>query len=131
LEEFPQSAIESAGGFRVVQYRGGILDLASLATLLSAGEPDRAGTYDPVHAVVFADAGRNLGVIVDRIIDIAEDVVEVRRESGVAGLLGSAVIGGKVTDLLDIRSIIEMAGSAGIGRLAQAVAGCEPAVEVA
>ncbi len=44
LEEFPQSAIEFAGGGQVVQYRGRILPLVSLRSVLEPGSPC-AGTF--------------------------------------------------------------------------------------
>ena len=40
LEEFPQSAIEHAGGGQVVQYRNGILPLVALRDVLDPGAPE-------------------------------------------------------------------------------------------
>ena len=51
-------------------------------------------------------AGRTIGIVVDRILDIVEDKLEVRRGVARHGLLGSAVIQQKVTDLLDVRGIV-------------------------
>ena len=39
LEEFPQSVIERAGGSQVVQYRGSLLALLSLASVLTSLYP--------------------------------------------------------------------------------------------
>ena len=47
LEEISLSKIEHAGGKRVVQYRGRILPLASLAPILDSGSADTAGLQDP------------------------------------------------------------------------------------
>ena len=55
LEEFPQAKIEHAGGQRVVQYRGQILPLASLGTILDDGAADTAGTLDPAQVSQSAD----------------------------------------------------------------------------
>ena len=88
LEEFPQSKIEHAGGQRVVQYRGQILPLASLGTILDDGAADTAGTLDPAQAIVFTDGERTIGVLVDQILDIVEDNVTVRRSADRKGLLG-------------------------------------------
>jgi two-component system chemotaxis sensor kinase CheA len=111
LEEFPQSKIEHAGGQRVVQYRGQILPLASLGTILDDGAADTAGAQDPAQAIVFTDGERTIGVLVDQILDIVEDNVTVRRSADRKGLLGSAVIGKKVVDLLDLHAVIEAADS--------------------
>jgi two-component system chemotaxis sensor kinase CheA len=50
---------------------------------------------DPAQVIVFSDGERSVGVLVDQILDIVEEAVEVREQSGRKGLLGSAVIGGK------------------------------------
>ena len=47
-----------------------------------------------------------IGLIVDEIIDIVEDVIAVKEASRCAGMLGSAVIGGKVTDFIDLSAVI-------------------------
>jgi two-component system chemotaxis sensor kinase CheA len=109
LEEFPQSKIEHASGRRVVQYRGRILPLVSLAAILEAGAADTAGSQDPAQVIVFTDGERSTGILVDQILDIVEENVAVRRSSERKGLLGSAVIAKKVTDLLDLHAVIEAA----------------------
>jgi len=109
LEEFPQSKIEHAGGRRVVQYRGRILPLASLGTILEDGAADTAGAQDPAQAIVFTEGDRTIGLLVDQILDIVEDNVTVRRSADRKGLLGSAVIGKKVADLLDLHAVIAAA----------------------
>jgi two-component system chemotaxis sensor kinase CheA len=107
LEEFPRAMIERAGGGRVVQYRGGILNLVSLSALLEPEAPDTAAERDPVQAIVFSDGVRSLGVLVDGIIDIVEDAIAVRQSGKRAGLLGSSVLGGHVTDFLDVRAVLD------------------------
>jgi len=109
LEEFPQSKIEHAGGRRVVQYRERILPLASLGPILEAGAADTAGSQDPAQVIVFTDGDRSIGLLVDQILDIVEESITVRRSADRKGLLGSAVIGKKVADLLDLHAVIETA----------------------
>jgi hypothetical protein len=46
-----------------------------------------------VQVIVFNDGDRSLGVVVDQILDVAEDAVTVRQKTGRKGLLGSAVVG--------------------------------------
>jgi len=109
LEEIPQSKIEHAGGKRVVQYRGQILQLASLAPILEPGAPDTAGTQDPAQVVVFHNGERSIGILVDQILDIVEETADIRQSTERKGLLGSAVIGKKVTDLVDLHEVIAAA----------------------
>ncbi len=106
LEEFAPSAIEGASGGLVVQYRGRILPLITLRDILEPGAPAGASSSDVVQVIVFNDGDRSLGVIVDQIVDVAEDAVSIRQKSSRQGLLGSAVIGAKVTDLLDLNYVI-------------------------
>ena len=109
LEEFPRSAIERAGGGDVVQYRDRILPLVPLGAILEAGEGgprDTGDPADPVQVVVFSDGDRNVGLVVDQILDVAEEAVTVRQKTTRRGLLGSAVVGKLVTDFLDLNEIL-------------------------
>ena len=110
LEEFPQAQVERAGGRHVVQYRGGILTMVSLASVLEPeAAADTAVTRDPVQAIVFADGKRSLGIMVDQIVDIVDEAVSIRQSSKRLGLLGSAVVGKQVTDFLDVRAVVQAA----------------------
>jgi len=120
LEEFPQSAIEHAGGGQVVQYRNRILPLVSLRAVLEPGAPEQETAPDPVQVVVLNDGDRSVGMIVDQILDIAEDTVTGRQKSSRKGLLGSGVVGKRVTDFLDLNQVIQatenwVQGTGGIG----------------
>jgi two-component system chemotaxis sensor kinase CheA len=103
LEEFPADRLERVGNREVVQYRDQILPVLRLAHLLGT-YPAEDGATVPV--VVYTERGRSVALAVDKILDIVEDVVEARSEVGDDGLLGSAVIQQRVTELLDVRSAI-------------------------
>jgi two-component system chemotaxis sensor kinase CheA len=109
LEEFPQTGIEHAGGGQVVQYRDRILPLVSLRAVLEPGSPDPGLSADPVQVVVFQDGELSVGMVVDQILDVAEEAVTVRQKSNRKGLLGSAVVGKRVTDFLDLEEVIRAA----------------------
>jgi two-component system, chemotaxis family, sensor kinase CheA len=110
LEEFPQSAIEHAGGGEVVQYRDRILPLVSLRRVLEPHAPGPDQPPDPVQVVVFNDGDSSVGMVVDEILDVTEEAVTVRQESDRNGLLGSAVVGKQVTDFLDLNEVIRATG---------------------
>ena len=109
LEEFPQSAIEHAGGGQVVQYRNRILPLVALRKVLEPGAPDSNEAPDPVQVVVLNDGDRSVGMVVDQILDVAEEAVTVRQTSSCKGLLGSAVVGKRVTDFVDLNEVVQAA----------------------
>jgi two-component system chemotaxis sensor kinase CheA len=104
LEEIPLGKIEQAAGRRVVQYRGQILPLVALADQLDGSASE--SVQDPAQVIVFSDGDRRIGLLVDQIVDIVEETVTVRKASSRPGLLGSAVIGQKITDFLDLPAVI-------------------------
>ena len=104
LEEFPRARIEHAGSREVVQYRGQILPLVRLSHLLGAYGEEPEG--DNVSVVVYSEGGRSVALVVDRIVDIAENSTAVRRGAEEDGLVGTAVIQQRVTELLDVRRAI-------------------------
>ena len=104
LEEIPQEKVEWAAGREVVQYRGAILPLLTLG-----GEHARSARTDPSQSllvIVYSERGRSIGLVVEQILDVLEEVITVRSQATRDGVLGSAVIQGKVTDLLDVHSVI-------------------------
>ena len=106
LETIRASTLERAGGVEVVQYRDRMLPLVRLGSSLGYGT-DAIGTS---LSVIVCRTGRtDLGLVVDEIVDIVEQEVELERGFPRHGLLGSAVIGGKVTDLVDLATIAERA----------------------
>lgn len=109
LEEFPQSSIEHASGGRVVQYRDRILPLVPLESVLDYGAEDSGLAADPVQVVVFNDGTRSIGMVVDEIVDVIEEAAKIRKKSERKGILGSAVVGKKVTDFLDLNAVIQAA----------------------
>jgi two-component system chemotaxis sensor kinase CheA len=109
LEEIPVSQVEHSSSQEVIQYRGGILPLIRVADHLphyGGADPD-PGTM--LQVVVYNDGRRSAGLIVDRITDIVETALAIRRDCASDGVLGSVVIQGRVTDLLDIEAIVQRA----------------------
>ena len=51
--------------------------------------------------LVFADGDRSMGLMVDEIIDVVEDRLEIELGAARPGLLGTAVIAGRATDVID------------------------------
>jgi two-component system chemotaxis sensor kinase CheA len=105
LEEFQRHDVERAGRHRVVQYRGRILPLLPLAELL--GEPSGDDSSDSLQVVVYTHGGRDVGLVVENIVDIVEETLTVHRRQRQEAVYGTAVIQEKVTDLVDVRALIE------------------------
>ena len=117
LEEFARTAVERSEGQYVVQYRGQILPLIHLSSALTERrqQPRNAGASEPgtedekIQVVVYTDQGRSVGLVVDRILDIAHEAVKIQKRTGRQGTLGSMVVQGRVTELLDVKGIIQTA----------------------
>jgi two-component system chemotaxis sensor kinase CheA len=107
LEEFPRKLVEKAGGQEVVQYRQQLLLLIRLGEVLRPGKAEEA--HDPLQVVVYRENGRSVGLVVDRILDIVEETLTIQRSSTTPGVLGSAVVQQRVTDLVDVPAIIRQA----------------------
>ncbi|MES1989885.1 MAG: hybrid sensor histidine kinase/response regulator [Pseudomonadota bacterium] len=96
LEEADLSTAEFAGERTVIQYRGGLMPLVGFDGLPAA----RDGQH-PI--LVFAEGDRMCGLVVDEVVDIVEGSLDLQLVSGGAerGLLGSSIIDGKSTDVID------------------------------
>ena len=59
--------------------------------------------------LVFADDGRSMGLVVDEIIDIVEERLNIEVAGTSDGILGSAVIKGQATEVIDVGHFLPMA----------------------
>src|SRR4051794_41739405 len=103
LEQVRTDSVEKVGNREVVQYRGQILPMVRLDRHLGAyGETDR----EVLEVIVYTDHGRSVAIVVEEILDIVDGEAAVRSDIDDLGRLGSAVLGDKVTELLDVRAAI-------------------------
>ncbi|MGY4618479.1 two-component system chemotaxis sensor kinase CheA [Bradyrhizobium sp. USDA 4472] len=102
LEELPADKIEFSNGRYMVQYREQLMPLVSMdgVTIASQGA-------QPI--LVFADDGRSMGLVVDEIIDIVEERLNIEVGGSASGILGSAVIKGQATEVIDVGHFLPMA----------------------
>jgi two-component system chemotaxis sensor kinase CheA len=107
LEEIPPASIEKADGREVVQYRGQILRLLRLSEWL--GVPSKAAAEEPLQVVVHTDGDRSIGLVVDRIADIVDAAVDEVRAGQSNDIRASAIIQQRVTDLIDLPSLVRRA----------------------
>ena len=108
----PRASIELSGTQEVVKYRGQILPLIRVSKYVSAAGASETSNDDKepfMQVVVYAEQGRSVGLVVNRIHDIVNEAITVRRDACANGIFGSVVIQDKVTDLLDVQAIIRAA----------------------
>ena len=102
LEEIPAEHIERSAGQEVVQYCGEILPLLRVSKLFH--EPEQEGGL--LQVAVLRESGVGVGLVMDRIEDIVEAVVDLRRD-GLSDLVeGTAVIQDRVADVLNLKNVL-------------------------
>ncbi|MTV11750.1 MULTISPECIES: hybrid sensor histidine kinase/response regulator [Bradyrhizobium] len=102
LEEIATDKIELSNGRYMVQYREQLMPLVQMAGV----EVQNQGSQ-PI--LVFADDGRSMGLVVDEIIDIVEERLNIEVAGSQDGILGSAVIKGQATEVIDVGHFLPMA----------------------
>jgi two-component system chemotaxis sensor kinase CheA len=103
LEEIDAHKIELSNGCHMVQYRGHLMPLITLdehATVKGEGA-------QPL--LVFSDGNRSMALVVDEIVDIAEERLDIEASSASVGVLGSAVIKGQATEIIDVGHFLPIA----------------------
>jgi len=103
LEEVDAKKIELSNGRHMVQYRGQLMPLVQV----NAQAQVRTDGAQPL--LVFSDAGRSMGLVVDEIVDIVEDRLNIEVSSDLPGVLGSAVVKGQATEILDVGHYLPLA----------------------
>lgn len=108
IEEFAPGRVENLGKQgAAVQYRGTILPLISLSWEIGVSELVRSSVA-PVVVLVCIHQGSAVGLIVDRVVDIVEEHLVVQeKQQARRGIAGSAVVDGKITDIVRVADLIE------------------------
>jgi len=102
LEEIAADKIELSNGRHMVQYRDQLMPLVQMA-----GVEVRATGSQPI--LVFVDDQRAMGLVVDEIVDIVEERLNIEVAGSQSGILGSAVIKGQATEVIDVGHFLPMA----------------------
>ncbi len=103
LEEVEAKKIELSNGRHLLQYRG------QLMPLIRVNENVKIKNDGTQSLLVFADGVRCMALAVDEIVDIVEDSLNIEIPSEQPGILGSAVIKGEATEILDVGHFLPMA----------------------
>ncbi|MDQ1484875.1 MAG: two-component system, chemotaxis family, sensor kinase CheA [Actinomycetota bacterium] len=107
LEEIPVSRIERVGQREVVQYRGQLLPLGRLSTILGVQSPyEPTGQADQLQVIVYTQGRRSVGLVVDAVVDIATEAPKSRSDASDYGVSGVVVVQELVTELLDMEQAI-------------------------
>lgn len=103
LEEIEGSTIEYASGRPLVQYRGRLMPVVPANDALEL-------CHDGLQPlVIFSDGQRSMGLAVESIVDIVEERVDIEFANQEPGVLGSVVLGGRATEMIDLAHYLPQA----------------------
>lgn len=125
LEDIAVDRIEYSDNREVIQYRDQIMPLAHVGDLLgkrrkTSRTDESLENADTLKVVVHSLDGQRVGLVVDKIIDIVETSIDLVKESRRRGVVGSIVVQGRVTDLVDVSLLLAAASFEPAGELALA-----------
>ncbi len=111
LEEFEAASIERSGDARVVQHGASILPLFETARELGLRDTGSELGDEALTSVIVIDIGeRHVGLVAHRIVDIVEGPPSAERSRPREGVALAAVLGGAVTDVIDVAWIAKRSG---------------------
>lgn len=102
LEKIQLDKIEHSGDQMMVQYRDTLMPLLTFnSSVTLEGNKDKP-------TLVFTHKNHSMGLVVDEIIDITEQIIDIQIENGKNGVLGNSIINGKATDVIDVGHFLRM-----------------------
>lgn len=103
LEEIDVKKIEIANSRHMIQYRGHLMPLIQVNSDVKIRED---GTQP---LLVFSDGARSMALVVDQIVDIVEDTLDIQVVGDRPGILGSAIVKGEATEIIDVGHFLPLA----------------------
>jgi two-component system, chemotaxis family, sensor kinase CheA len=107
IEEIDCRNIETTDGRYIVKYRD------ELMPLLAFDAQARIKKEGAQPILVFSEYGRSIGLLIDEIVDIAEERLDVQITGDRPGILGCALIRGDITEIIDVGFFRAARGSLG------------------
>ena len=89
------------------------MPLLSLLDLLEPGAPNPARADTALQVVVHERGNARIGLVVDEILELVEEEITLDDVRDRPGVVGSSVIRGRATDLLDLPALLAHAGVPG------------------
>jgi two-component system chemotaxis sensor kinase CheA len=104
LELFPAERIEHSGTSEVLQYRGDVIAVIRWGDLI--GSDVRACSGD-VYGLILSDGHKRMCLQVEKVEDILETPLEIKKQSEDPLFLGTSVIDGVATGVLDVFEVVK------------------------
>ena len=107
LEYFEASRIEKTASGEVLQYRGDVIRVLRWGEML--GEAPSVSTGEDEYCLILSDNGKRMCLQVDQVVDILEVSFEIKQTSDTPLLLGTTVIEGIATEVVDVFEVVQRA----------------------
>ena len=117
LEAISASEVEFRNGTGLSNYRGTILHMVDPVALLTnrlnmagpVGFETLAGEEKSIHVVVCREDEQPIGLMFAGVVDIVREHVKATGKPRLAGSECSAIVGGHLTDILDVPTVMQLA----------------------
>jgi len=107
LEYFEASRIEKTASGEVLQYRGDVIRVLRWGEML--GDEPTVSTGEDEYCLILSDNGKRMCLQVDQVVDILEVSFEIKQTSDTPLLLGTTVIEGIATEVVDVFEVVQRA----------------------
>jgi two-component system chemotaxis sensor kinase CheA len=110
LEDFALNDLQRTGEVAALaQYRGKLIPIVAMSKSFQW----KVQSSQP--ALVFSDRDQTMALAVEEILDIVDQPLNVQIKSNRPGVIGTAIIDGKTTDIIDVSYFMEQATGAWFG----------------
>ena len=107
LEKLPRDSVQRTSTYDVIHYRDSTMPLVYLSDIVPGNTSSGTAESDHLPVIVYRRDDHTFGMVVDGITDIVEDDIQIEKVSSKGGITGQAIIGEKVTEFLDVPTILK------------------------
>jgi len=104
LEIFPAERIEYSGTSEVLQYRGEVIAVIRWSDLIDSEAQAPSGD---VYGLILSDGHKRMCLQVEKVVDILETPLEIKMRSDNPLFLGTSVIEGAATEVIDVFEVVK------------------------
>ncbi|WP_246721837.1 chemotaxis protein CheW [Methylosinus sp. H3A] len=109
IEDVPRERLIASDGAFVMAYRDSLLPIIPATADMSLDRPSC-----PI--LVLSGAGQSMGLLVEDIVDVTDEILDLQKESSSAHILGSIQLGGEIVEFLDATYFMRIACPAALAR---------------
>ncbi|PWB94173.1 hybrid sensor histidine kinase/response regulator [Methylosinus sporium] len=109
IEDVPRERLIPSDGAFVMAYRDSLLPIIPATADVALDRPS-----SPI--LVLSGAGQSMGLLIEDIVDVTDEILDLQRESNSPHILGSIQLGGEIVEFLDATYYMRIACPAAVAR---------------